>query len=81
MFVIELRDLLHAIHEMRKFIKLCPLIVGHADRHIDLNRCFDKEMVASSSVERTQAEEGYFSYVATARLDPDGLEPDSFAKR
>jgi hypothetical protein len=39
---VELFDLVHAFYELRKFLKLRPLVVGGTDRDIYLDRFFDQ---------------------------------------
>jgi hypothetical protein len=36
--VVELLDLLHALHEARELLELRPLVEGRAHRHVDLDR-------------------------------------------
>src|SRR5215208_8335430 len=39
--LVELRDRLNALHELREFLELRPLVVRRVDRHIDFDRLFD----------------------------------------
>jgi hypothetical protein len=50
MRVVELRDLLDAVHEARELLELGPLVVDRAQRRLDLDRLLDRRHLPPPSV-------------------------------